>query len=225
MSPRYQTLLLLLLLLLCTAAGVVSQGADRSSALLQTKGIALPLYVSGVSKPVAVVRVASFRKEYARKGFFRIGALPVWIAEDLSIEILKPEHVANLSGNFDDVLRKLRADAAWQVRGFSVRHPSSVAPVLSAGAARPSSNGRWELSDNMRVGTLPGDTVSRRAYLTLRGANFGQLDFVVPAGAASFNIFAPNDYLSKLHHSLYENTPPCDSVAVPSAVRPIRAND
>jgi hypothetical protein len=49
------------------------------------QGLALPVYLD-LSSPATVVRADSVSREHQRRGFFRIGALPLLVCEGVTVE-------------------------------------------------------------------------------------------------------------------------------------------
>jgi hypothetical protein len=158
--------------------------------VLQAKGLTFPLYSPASPQPTAIVRVGGFRTEFLRKGFFRIGALPVRVAEDVSVEIIDLAQATNLFVNMEALLRPGRADSAWSIRRFSIRRQGSGTPILSAGAARSLSGGKWELSGDVRIMAVSEEPAPRRALLKVAGPDAGQLEFVSAAEPFVVNVFA-----------------------------------
>ena len=52
--------------------------------------VVVPIYLKFESEPVAIFRAERFSSDYQTEGFFRIGALPLTVAEDLSVELEDP---------------------------------------------------------------------------------------------------------------------------------------
>jgi hypothetical protein len=50
------------------------------------KRATIPIFVREQPRPVLIIRIDSIFKDYQRKGFFRIGLLPQWVAEGVTLE-------------------------------------------------------------------------------------------------------------------------------------------
>jgi hypothetical protein len=55
--------------------------------------VVVPVYLQFDPEPVAVFRAERVFSDYQTKGFFRIGALPLTVMEDLSIELKDPSRL------------------------------------------------------------------------------------------------------------------------------------
>ena len=162
------------------------------TAFSRAVGVTLPIYSTNSPKPSAIIRVAGFRKDYVRKGFFRIGALPVWVAENVILEIHDPSAIPNLLTSVDALLRKDHDGAGWEIRNFSIQGVvRSNATVLTAAIVRPISQTRWDLSE-VRVAQNAGELQLRRARLNLSGARAGWLEFTPMSGISAINLLAAN---------------------------------
>jgi hypothetical protein len=97
------------------------------------------------------VRIESVHTEYARKGFFRIGILPVVIAERVVIEVGDERQLAEILRESLTTLHRLSHESPLEIRGLSLRFRDDPGPVLWAGDCRFSTTGSWLLTGGVRV--------------------------------------------------------------------------
>lgn len=93
--------------------------------------ITLPLFAPGNGPPSAVVQIDSLRTEFQRKGFFRIGVLPVTIAEGVTVELRDPAALAQAVRALPRTLPG-RPAGAFEGRRFELRFPRESTARLTA---------------------------------------------------------------------------------------------
>lgn len=64
------------------------------------KNAVVPVYVGEPPQLGAKFRIGRIFTDYQRKGFLRIGVLPMLVAEDVTVEIHRPEALAELLSSF-----------------------------------------------------------------------------------------------------------------------------
>lgn len=163
--------------------------AERTTDTRAGKGIAYPVYAPEASVPIAVVRVQATRTEYQRRGFLRIGALPMLVAEQVRVEVRDPRAtVAQLSG-LPEWLRAPGKGRAGEVRDFQMFDPAEPSrPWLSADRVRFAPNGQWELTGVVVRGLGLAAQPFSHALLQVTGERAGQV--LLPDGRA-VQLFAP----------------------------------
>ena len=162
---------------------VSTLAAERTTDTRAGKGIAYPVYAAEASVPIAVVRVQSTRTEYQRRGFLRIGALPMLVAEQVRVEVRDPRAtVAQLSG-LPEWLRAPGKGRAGEVRDFQMFDPAEPArPWLSADRVRFAPNGQWEMTGVVVRGPGMASQPFGYALLQVTGERAGQV--LLPDGRA-----------------------------------------
>lgn len=139
------------------------------------KGLMVPLYVPGKPAPVAVVRIENLRRDYQRKGFFRIGLLPMVIAEGVTIECFQPGDLKQVLGQWPAQLAQSAHAGAAELRRVSFRLPGQTTPRLEAGVAQLKPNGCWLLSGEVRFARAGETLVAAEGVLRVTGAQTGRL--------------------------------------------------
>jgi hypothetical protein len=205
----------LAVVLLLSAALTAAAAADGlGGAFLlrsQMKNVEVPLYVGNDAQPAGVVRVGRVFTDYERRGFFRIGALPLLVLEGVTIELTRPEQaqaalvqargwlgagspesasVSTNGGATTSARPKVeRANRVLDCRNLTLVIPGSVTNVVRAGRARIAADGQLELTENVRVeGLLP--LQARQARLQMSGPNCGELSWEAQDGTAmKYNLF------------------------------------
>lgn len=97
--------------------------------LLQSRKVQLPFYENWNAPPAGVIKVDRFALSHRRQGFFRIGALPVLLADRVVIEALGTNEITGM----------LRRTAAWsrfpEIRGVELRQIEIIEPGRTIKAA------------------------------------------------------------------------------------------
>lgn len=140
------------------------------------KGVMVPLYLKNRSDPSAVIRIGRIFSSYQRKGFFRIGVLPILVAEDVKIELWQPEQVAESLAATRGWIGAHAAKEAMEWRRLSLFLPGQTSPCLKAGRVQPSDHGQWRLFD---VELHPGPKTIHlpTAFLQTTGKDAGRLSW------------------------------------------------
>jgi len=116
------------------------------------RGATIPFYSPGQPKPYAALRVERVSKDFERRGFFRIGLLPLLVAERVTLRFLDPNRSAETFAS----VSHLSDDAADSVEWRTVQliFDDETAPRFEAARMRLSRNGGWRVWDAIvRSGT------------------------------------------------------------------------
>jgi len=153
------------------------------------KGVTAPLYVAGEPKAVAVLRVEKVFTDYQRKGFFRIGLLPLCVAEGVRLEVQRPEKAAAALANVRGHLRLAKGNVPAELRRLVVEVAGEPTVQLKAGRVRFAEAGDWLLDGG--VSCAQGTTVAEgaRATLQVTGESPGQLVLETAAGQRTMRLF------------------------------------
>jgi hypothetical protein len=143
--------------------------ADKPVDTRAGKGIVSPVYGAVATTPIAVVRVQSARTEYQRRGFLRIGALPMLVAEGVRLEVRDPLATAQLFARLPEWLRAPGKGRAGELRDFKMfdcAEPDQ--PWLIVGRVRFAADGQWELQGGevREPGRAPQPFVQARLQVT-----------------------------------------------------------
>jgi len=174
----------LLRMLLCCGLATVAcardwQGVDAA----HLRGVVIPLYNKQDRTSVANVRIGCVFPDYERRGFFRVGLLPMVAGESVQIEVLQGRRALNaLTGLEKRFTTQQRRVVEWRDVTFTFAHDSALG--MHVGRLRMVSEEQWELLDGVRIqcGT---ETTWPKASLFLSGPNAGQVRY----GSASIELF------------------------------------
>lgn len=140
------------LALLAGGCMALNVGASPAGVVLPAgagmKDVVLPVYAGQAGHPVAILRVERFGLEYQKRGFFRIGVLPIMVLDDVTLEVLDAERlreVIELAFSHPQ-FRGHKSAIPVEVRRFRFRCKTEPGLELSAKTLRPVGHGRWALS-------------------------------------------------------------------------------
>lgn len=144
-SLRYGLTWACLLALGCARAVLAAEVSQDNRA---SQRLTSPVYGPESSRPIAVLRVEATRTEYQRRGFFRIGALPLLVAEQVRIEVRDPQATAEVFAGLPEWLRAPGKGRAGELRDFQMRGPEPAGvPWLTVARVRLAEHGQWELKE------------------------------------------------------------------------------
>lgn len=151
---------LALILCLGLAPSAVAKHPISSIQGLQAQGVSIPIYQAGRSEPTAIVTIQRIHKDHQRHGFFRIGALPLWIAENVQIQLLNQQPEEQLLSALSRALRTRSGDLqrSVEIRRLQISFSNEGEPRLCAGHVSIAENGSWQLSDQVQLRT-PSETL------------------------------------------------------------------
>jgi hypothetical protein len=141
---------------------------------LEIHDAVIPLQIGYESEPAAVVRVDRIYTEYARKGFFRIGVLPIRVMAGVTFEVREPQRAADSLGRLPQWLEGEGARKV-ELRQVKFRIVPARSDLLEADRACLAADGRLELFGGVRFGTEPNQVQAVRGILQIAGPKAGQL--------------------------------------------------
>src|ERR1019366_4949309 len=137
-------------------------------------GGVIDLYGGADVRPVLRVRLDKVYTDYERKGFFRIGLLPIGVLEGVTFQVEHPDSVTNSLGQ---MYRWLGGKSArrLELRRVTFLVLGAVTNRLEAGRGRVVAEGKLDLLDG--VSFVSGTTQMRagRARLQITGQQAGQI--------------------------------------------------
>jgi hypothetical protein len=164
-------------------------GAQTSPSRL--KGITAPLYVTGEPKAVAVLRVEKLFTDYQRKGFFRIGVLPLCVAEGVRLEVQQPEKAAAALASVRGHLRLAKGNVPAELRRLVLAVAGEPTVQLKAGRVRFGEAGCWLLDGGVACTEDTTVVEGARGTLQVTGESAGQLVLDTAAGQRTVRLFSP----------------------------------
>ncbi len=130
---------------------------------------------SADNRTIAVLRVGKIFKEPQRKGFFRIGLLPLVVADQVIVEVEDPVLFQREFTNVHNRLFSSHGRVPVELRHVEFKFPSEPSPRLQAGRVRLKSQGQWELSDGVIFRVSDNEIQCAQAVLQITGPGAGNL--------------------------------------------------
>jgi len=138
------------------------------------KGAVIPIYAGLEQKLVMVVRVDKIYTDYQRKGFFRIGVLPIGVMEGVTFEVRNTESLTNFLVQLRHWFRP-QAAGRLEFRQVTLQNTAPDSSRLQAGRMRVLSDGKWELQDDVRLYQGTNQIQANSAILQISGEQTGQI--------------------------------------------------
>lgn len=148
--------------------------SDLLSGRMKARGVVTALYTGAEQTPSMIVRADSIFIDYERKGFFRIGVLPLGVMEGVTFEVCRPELVTNSLVQLHDWIGS-QAAKRFEFRKVSFLTLAGSTNRLESGRARIVSDGKWELLDGVRFRSGTNQFEAPRATLQVAGEKTGQI--------------------------------------------------
>ena len=168
----------------------ISLVGGEAAQFLSAKDAVTWIYVKGRSDPVAVVRIASARRDFQRRGYFRIGLLPMAVIEDVKVEIRHAEDVGDLLVQTRQGLGMMAHGRALEVRRIALSLAGESEPFLRAESVRFEDDGRWQLR-RVVLNTRNECIEAGRAWLQVTGPDAGQLVLETETGQHVTSLLHP----------------------------------
>ncbi|MGA2542711.1 MAG: hypothetical protein ABSG78_14275 [Verrucomicrobiota bacterium] len=173
---------------------------DWMQAARGAQHLVIPRYSEPDKTLYAVIRVDKVYTEYEKRGFFRIGALPVAVLEGVTYEVKDPGPAAK---NLARLRSWLGGDAARHVELRGVKLVASPTSRLEGGRLLFLDNNRWELADGVRLISGTNEFRAGSAMLQVGGAQAGEV--VLRTTPPTTNTFLFGN-LSEIRNATANNT-------------------
>jgi hypothetical protein len=147
------------------------------SAWWNFKNVRLPVFLGRDQAPSATVCIARVYTDHERRGFFKIGALPVLAADDVSFELTRPSVLSNALSVAHSWLRPPKAAFHVEMRQVSFRLTPESSPRLEAGVVRCLGDGTWELTRQVCFLHGSNHIILSRAILHVAGPATGVVEW------------------------------------------------
>lgn len=150
-------------------------GADAGPTGISAAALTVSEYSSKDLSLIMQVRAARVFVDYEHWGFFRIGLLPMLMAEDVQVKIQSPEYLANALADLESWHQPAIGCRHLELRSLEIIVGGEKQPRLRAAVARIGSDGALELSGAV-VRDVAGRQLSLpRATLQIPGPTAGRL--------------------------------------------------
>lgn len=165
----------LLLLISCCANEANGQTvASLFAGGFKADGLTIGFHAGLENPPAVALKVESVYTGYERKGFYRIGILPMAILEGVAIQVHHPEFVTNSLAELQTWLGSREAKRL-EMRQVSIAVGQGDTNHVQCGRVRIISAGRWELLDGVQWCSGTNRLAARRATLQVAGPRTGEL--------------------------------------------------
>jgi hypothetical protein len=183
-------------LAVCSLSLLAAQGAfsalPEAGLVLNRKhdvrGVSWTVFSDSDGQAVARFRVGRVSVENERRGFFRIGVLPIVVIEEVRVHLLTGEaRVESLTG-FREELTGLARGGRWEVRGFSLE---SVPGAISIEARTVQFlEDEWRFPGGTRLRLEGEEQTVRGATILLAGDEAGALAWEGESGVRGRRLLA-----------------------------------
>jgi hypothetical protein len=132
------------------------------------------MYCKSNIQCVASMRVDHLWKEFERKGFFRIGVLPMVVMKGVTFEIKQPALATNALTTLRSWTGRSGA-SRLELRQVVILVDSELTNRLSVGCIHLGAEGQWELRDGVTLCAGSKEIHSPQGTLQVTGENTGRL--------------------------------------------------
>ncbi len=175
---RVSFLISFLLMLWIGVSPAIAQGWSLNSQA-NASNVVVTFYPEAGLQPVATVRASQLFRDYQRRGFFRIGLLPIPVAENVAIRIQSAEGLTNALPALQSCNRPSAGIRGLELRNLEIGLFGEQPPRLSAALARVGQGGTLELTKVSRFNAAGQPTSIATATLQVSGASAGWLRWKV----------------------------------------------
>ena len=180
----------LLLVLACAeigeAEGFFGFGDPR---LKEAKKLTLAVYGEAELQPVAILQAERVFNDYQRRGFFRIGVLPMLVFEGLKLEIPDPDRLSSALTNVSKkLIFKANTKKAVEGRDFLLSCGLAKAGWLRARRVRLENSQGWELQEGTFSDGDSAPVAFSRATLVATGPQAGEVTCATASGVVRIHL-------------------------------------
>jgi hypothetical protein len=145
---------------------------DWMQAARGAQNLVIPRYTEPDKTLYAVITVDKVYTEYEKRGFFRIGALPVAVLEGVTYEVKDPAPAAK---NLARLRTWLGGDTGSRLELRGVKLVASPTSRLEGGRLLFLDNDRWQLAGGVRLISGANEFRAESATLRVAGAQAGEV--------------------------------------------------
>jgi hypothetical protein len=178
----------LILLLALTPSRERAEASPKTVA----KGVLGPMFLSDDSlTPSAILRIERIFTDHQRKGFFKIGILPMLIAEGVVLDVEKPAKLQESLERIPPSMKRNHASGTIELRRVTIQLRSEPQASLRVGRMRPVDGLRaWQLFDPVwRLGTNSVRAAQGELRLSEHGST--ELRLNCESGVVLLTLFCP----------------------------------
>ena len=153
--------------------------------------VEVPIYESHNPMPVAVLRAGKIYSDFEKVGFFRIGTLPLGVAENVSVELRDtfrlPETLNALGVRFAPAGGGKRGIEA---RNFSLTFRGETQGTLKARVVRLDKSAEWKIDDGALTFPHSRPVQFRCGTFIMQGIEAGVIKFETTNGLCQIHVFS-----------------------------------
>lgn len=172
---------------LMVAAPLGGRGASPKP-YVSVNNLVVPFYAAGQSEAVAVLRVEHVFRDHERRGFFRIGLLPLLVGEGVRLEFRDAGVAARELDRVRQGVESSLGGDRIEMRRVRMSCGGTPARVLSATRLRTEKDGRWRLLEGVSVQIGETRRSVSNAVLQVSGPRAGRLTLETAEGSAELNL-------------------------------------
>lgn len=172
------SLIFVLLTSLTNVLSAAAQGWPLDS-LLGATNVVMTLYPEAGLQPLATIRASHFYKDFQKRGFFRIGLLPIPVAENVVVQIQSAECLTNAMLAIQSWSQPSAGVRCLELRNLEIELSGEKQPRLTAANARVGQSGTLELTKICLFNTTGQPTSISKATLQVDGVSVGWLRWKV----------------------------------------------
>lgn len=165
---------------------------DLLTGQIKAGGFGVALYEPAQLKPSLKVQADRIYTDYERKGFFRLGILPLGVMENVVFEICQTGPATNRLVRLQEWIGA-SATKRVEFRKVTFLASDGCTNRLECGRVRIGPDGQWELCEGVRFSSGTNQIEAVRATLQVSGERTGQVDLSVTP-PRSINLLAANPF-------------------------------
>lgn len=150
----------------------------------------MAVYPESGLEPAAIFKAKSIYRDHQRRGFFRIGLLPLLVCDEVTFDIKDSEQAARSLAHARLQLCAHARGAPIELRRVAFQFPAETSPRLKALKVQIRDNGQWELQDVVFRSPVEAIQSSRATFQTT-GPEAGKLTWLPPSGRGDAYLFQP----------------------------------
>jgi hypothetical protein len=173
----------------------------------------VPIYLRAAEGPAVVIRADHVFNDYQRRGFFRIGVLPLCVLDGVSVEVRETNQIAAaLSRASESFAARGSMSRAVEARNFSISFPNQKSATMKARRVCFEKGDEWWFEEGI-LRLHSGECVSlQTARLVVRGPAAGDLIYAGRNGPVRFNLISSHSTEENEPKTNHEKTPGHDLV-------------
>ena len=177
-------------LLMASATSGLAQDS-RFDPRIRVDGAVMTLYSDHDLQPIVILRAKAIFADYQRKGFFRIGVLPLLVFEGFNVEVCDAQRFSGaLTNTISSFMVKGESAKAVEARNFSLTLRGQSGQGVTARLVRLVKGSEWQLQDGTIDQPGAASCFFHCATLIVAGPEAGQLIYATTNGLGHLNLLS-----------------------------------